>query len=145
MARNRFENPATGEFYEWHRNHESEESAGKTRAIAGKANTGNTGRVRQQGASEPYVLKLKGRIVHRAQHVEMWTWYELCETQTIRFVDHEGFSYIGQVSSYQESRIRKERSASPDLSMQQHYFEYELEFQVYSIESGDLDEAGVSP
>lgn len=142
---NKFINPVTAEEYEWHRNHESEEPSGKTRAITGSANTGNVGRVRQQGASEPYERRLKGRMVHRAQYVAFWRWFTLCDTQTIYFVDHQGHSYEGQITAFTPRLVRKERAMSPDPDMQQHYYEYDLTFQVYRFISGDEATAGVTP
>lgn len=137
--------PAEGASYEWQRNHESEEASGKTRQITGSANTGNVGRVRQQGMSEPYSLRLKGRIVHRQQYRQFWRWFELCETQTIHFVDHEGFHYEVQITSFTPRRVRKERAHSPDPDMQQHYYEYDMEMTVYSFIDGDMADMAVTP
>jgi hypothetical protein len=143
MPRNKFINPANGHTYEWHRNHESEDAAGKTRAITGTANTGNVGRVRQQGMADPYERRLKGRIVHRAQFIEFWTWFQLCDTQTIVFEDHEGFQYEGQITAFTPRIVRKEYSPTPDPGMPRHFYEYDMSFQVYRFISGDMAAAGV--
>lgn len=138
MAHNKFINPASGSSYTWQRNHESEEPSGMTRAITGTANTGQTGRVRQQGISEPYERRLKGRIVHRSQYVEFWQWYDLCRWQTIYFVDHEGQTFEGQITSFMPRLVRKQYSPTPDPSMPRHFYEYDLTFQVYRFVTGDL-------
>jgi hypothetical protein len=145
MPRNTFINPATGETYEWHRNHESEEASGKTRAISGQANTGQTGRVRQQSMAEPFALRLRGRIVHRAQFVAMWRWFELCESQTIYFRDSLGQEYEVQITAFNPRRVRKERSISLDPTIPLHFWEMDLEMTVYAFRDGDMAEAGVSP
>lgn len=140
-----FINPATGDTYQWHRGYETEDDAGKTRQISGSANTGLTGRVRQQGDDGPYVRTLHGRIVHAAQHQAFWAWYELCESQTIHFRDHDGAVYEVQITNLVMQQQRRLATVAPDPSMQHNFYTYTLALEVYSFVSGRMHDAGVTP
>lgn len=144
-GRNSFVDPKTNVEYVWARNHETEEASGKAREITGTANTGLTGRVRQQGDDGSLVLKLGGRITHRDMLVQFWHWYALSRTQTIYFRDFDGDEYEVQITSFQPKRVRKLRAVSPDPAMQTYYVEYTLEMEVYGIRAGVLATAEVTP
>lgn len=143
---NRFTNPATGTFYDWHVNHdpEGEEMAGKARQITRSANTANSGVVLQQGDDGSYVIKLSGKIDMRAQYSAMWAWYRLCRTQTIYFRDFDGQSFEVTISSFQTKRRGKLGPSGRDASVPHHYWEYSIEMTVVRFISGDLQAAGVS-
>lgn len=145
MARATFTNPATGETYQWHRNPEAAEDRGKNRQITGTANTGLTGRVRQQGDDGSVVLKYTVRVVHTAMRQALWRWYQLCATQTIFYTDHDGAQYEVQITALSEKPVRRMRQTSPDPSMPLVYYEFQIEMEVYRFLSGDLAVTGVAP
>lgn len=145
MARPAFINPATAFTYVWHRGYEAEEDAGKTRQVSGTANTGNTGRVRQQGDAGPYVRTLHGKIVHGEQHKQFWQFFELCNTQTIHFRDWDGAVYEVQITSLNMKQISRLPATAPDPGMNRTYYEWTLAMEVYAFVSGRMQTAGVSP
>lgn len=145
MPRVAFIDPATGTTYEWHRGYEAEEDSGKTRQISGQANTGQTGRVRQQGDDGPYVRTVTGKIVHAAQRQQFWEWYELCKTQTIHLRDHDGAVYEGQIVALNMHPVRRLPNLAPDQNLRHVYYEYSLAFDVYDFVSGAMAEAGLTP
>lgn len=143
--RNRFTNPANGAFYDWLTNHEEEEEAGKTRTISHTSNTGNVGLVKQQGEDGPYILKLRGKIMHRSQFQAFWEWYALSKGQTIYFRDYDGQEYEVQITSFTPQRVRKLSHTGRDPSTPHHYWTYGMELEVYRFIAGDLATAGVTP
>lgn len=139
-----FTDPLTGTSYQWASNHETEDPAGKTRQIAGTANTGLTGRVRQQGDDGPYVVTLHGRIRVREQSRQFWHYYNLCRTQTIYFTDFDGQQYEVQIIGYTEQRVRQASNVA-DPSMPHHNIQYVLTMEVYGFLAGDLHDEAVLP
>jgi hypothetical protein len=140
--RNRFTNPANGATYDWLKNHSEEDGAGKTRNIERTANTGSVGAVKQQGDDGPLLLRWKGTILQRSQLQAMWTWWNLCRTQTIYLRDFDGEEYEGQITSFvpqRHSTLRNPRDPSAPL----HYWTYDFEFEIYRVISGDL--VGLAP
>jgi hypothetical protein len=140
----RFQNPANGTTYTWPINHSDEEESGKTRTIERTANTGSVGAVKQQGDDGPIILRWKGTILTRAQLVAMWTWFNLCRTQTIYLRDFDGQEYEGQITTFTPQRKRTLRNPR-DTSAPNHYWTYSFEFEVYRFVSGDMLTAGVTP
>lgn len=142
--RNYFIDPNTETAYAWHVNHKPEGDKGtsKKRNIELTANTGNVGLVRQQSDAEPTVLKREGYIITRAQEEEMWKFYELCESQTIYFVEFNGDAYEVQITSFE---VQRKGTGGPTRSGERFYAEYELEMEVYGILTGVLASAGVTP
>lgn len=145
MARVAFINPANGVTYEWQRGYETEDDGGKTRQISGSANTGQTGRVRQQGDDGPYVRTLHGRIVHAAQRQSFWQWYQLCAGQTIYLRDFDDAVYEVQITALNMHPVRRLRNNSPDEALPNVYYEYTMVVEVYSFVSGAMQAAGVTP
>lgn len=139
-----FTDPLTGATYQWHNNHETEDPSGKTRQISGSANTGLTGRVRQQGDDGPMVLTLHGRIRTRDQSRQFWHWYNLCRTQTIYFTDFDGQEYEVQITSYLPERVRQASNVA-DPSMTHHNIQYTLTMEVYAFLAGDEHDMAVLP
>lgn len=140
-----FTDPLTGDTYTWQRRHENEDAAGKSRNISGTANTGHTGRVRQQGDDGPYILPLHGKIQHRDQLRQFWRWYRLCETQTIYFTDFDGQQYEVQIASFTPQRVRTLSNAAADAGMPHHYVQYDMTLEVYGFRAGDMHDMGVTP
>lgn len=145
MARVAFINPANGDTYEWHRGYETEDDAGKTRQISGTANTGLTGRVRQQGDDGAYVRTLHGRIVHAAQHQAFWAWYALCASQTVYFRDHDDAVYEVQITGLNMHQQRRLPTTAPDPTMSRNFYEYTMTLEIYRFVSGRMAAAGVTP
>lgn len=141
---NRFEDPATGETYDWHVNHAEEEDSGRTRNIDLSGNTSGLGLVRQQGEKPPISLRWRGSILHNAQLVEMWRWFEKCEDRTIRLRDFAGDYYEGTITAFQPQRKRGE-NRNDRANAPLHYWSYTLEFQVLRVLDGALADAGVTP
>lgn len=139
-----FTNPLTGETYTWQRGHETEDAAGKARQIGGTANTGLTGRVRQQGDDGPMTLTLHGKIQHRDQLRQFWKWYELCQTQTIYFTDFDGQQYEVQISAFTPQRVATLSNVGADPGMRHHYVQYDMVLEIYRFIAGDLHDMGVT-
>lgn len=143
---NRFENPANGQVYDWQVNHSEEEEFGRSRAITRAATTSGVGMVRQQGEDGPLVLKLRGKILHRAQYQEMWRWFQLSRTQTIWFLDFDANRYEVQITAFTPKRVRKLANHGRDAANTPwHYWEYGMEMEVINVLWGDLVVAGVTP
>lgn len=145
MARASFVNPANGDTYLWHHNPETAEDRGKGRQISGSANTGLTGRVRQQGDAGSMVLKYQVRVRKAAMRAALWAWYQLCATQTVHYHDHDGAVYEVQITDLQEKPVRRERMVALDPGMPQHYYEMTVTMEVYNFVSGPLADAGLTP
>lgn len=142
MARDYFLNPANGERYDWTVSHSDEDEAGKRRTINTVGTTGG-GRVFHQGVEEPYTIRWSGKILHRAQFVQMWRWYAITRNQTIHLYDFDGQGYIVQITDFQPKRRRKLSFTGRDSSIPHHYWEYNIEFTVYGFLNGDMVAAGV--
>jgi hypothetical protein len=138
MARNTFYDPVTNQTYEWHRNHAEEEAGALTRTVTATGTTGLTGMVRTQGERQPFVIKLKGKIVHRDQHQAFLLWFQRCENQTIIFTDFEV-----QITDYEPQRVRRLKASAPDPAMQDYSIDYTLQLDVYRMIAGDMAAAGV--
>lgn len=147
MARNRFQNPADGESYYWHQNHdpEGEEETGKTRAVERVPNTSGTGVVLTQGDDGSYTLKFRGKILKRAQLQAFWHWYKLSGTQSIYFTDFDAQQYEVQITSFTPKRRGKLSSTRQDATTPNHYWEYSIEMTVLRFIAGDMADAGVTP
>lgn len=137
--RDRFRDLSTGETYEWHVNHDSEEQSGRARAINVTPNTAATEGLKSQGDQSPLVLSWSGTILHRAQHTAMWHFFELCQWYTIELRDFDGQTYEVVISAFKPQRIRGENKNDP--STPHHYWKYTIEFTIINLLSGDL--AGV--
>lgn len=144
MPRDRFINPANGAAYDWQTNHSEEEESEKLRQIRATATTGGTTRVWTQGEESPYTIRWTGSILHRAQFVEMWRWFERSRTQTIFLRDFDGQEYECQITSFAPRRQRKLALTGRDASMPYHYWTYSITFQVYAFRAGDMKDAGVT-
>lgn len=147
MARNIFQNPANGETYVWQRNHDpdGEEEAGKVRNVQRIPNTSLIGIMLSQGDDGPYIIKLRGKIVHRNQLRQFWHFYAISERQTIYFTDFDGQSYEVQMTSFLPKRRGKLSGIKPDPSAPQHFWEYSMELTVINFRAGDMFDMGVKP
>jgi hypothetical protein len=144
MARNRFTNPADGSFYDWQINHADEDAVSKSRNITRSGTTDNVGVVRQQGDAGPLTLKYSGTILHRAQLVEFWRWFEISRDQTIYFTDFDGQEFEVQITEFSPQRHRTLRNPR-DPSAPLHYWTYSITLDVFAIRTGDMLDAGVTP
>lgn len=141
---NRFEDPRTGDIYDWQRNHTTEEAMGRERNITHSGATGGVSMVRQQGEEGPLVLDWQGIIEYRAQLQEMWKWYELSRTQTIWIRDYDGNRYEVIITSFTPKRVRKMSFQGRDrVNTPWHYWEYTIKMEVVTVLWGDLVVAGV--
>lgn len=136
--RDKFTNPANGEVYEFDIGHSSEEPTSKTRQVSNSANTANTGLIAQQGDVQPLVLKYSGTILKKSQHVEMWRWYQLCESQTIFFTDYDGNEYEVQITDFAPTRQATLRNPRDPQNAPLHYWTYTIAMQVIRVVSGEL-------
>lgn len=135
---NRFTDPATGTFYDWHINHDTEEDGGRTRQITLSGNTSGLGLVRQQGAQTPLTLKYSGSILRRVQLQQFWHFFQLCQSQTIFFRDYYGDEYEVTITAFDPVRHRGENRNDPTIP--HHYWTYTMEMQVLRVVSGTLAE-----
>lgn len=135
MPRNRFTNPATGAYYDWHINHDAEEAEGRTRNVEYTARTGNVGLVHQQGDDAPLVLKYSGKILQAAQLASMIAYYNLCSTQTVIFTDAYGDSYEVIITAFQPRRLRAVKNPR-DATNPTRYWEYSIEMSVLRVIAG---------
>lgn len=142
---NRFENPATGETYNWHQNHapDGEEMTGKQRTINRLPGTAPGTVILQQGDDGAYTIKLRGTILMRVQHQAFLRWWKLSRTQTIFFTDFDNQKYEVQITSYMSKRKGKLTSIGKDPSMRTHTYDYEIEMVVINFLSGDMAAAGI--
>jgi hypothetical protein len=140
MARvsNRFTDPATGAFYDWRINHDTEDEGGRERQITLSGNTSGLGLVRQQGEQTPLTLKYSGSILHLSQLQAFWHWFQLCQSQTIFFRDFYGDEYEVTITTFSPVRHRGENRN--DASIPHHYWTYTIEMQVLRVVSGTLAE-----
>jgi hypothetical protein len=135
MARNRFSDPRTGQFYDWPINHSDEDQFGRDRGVTLEANTGNVGLVKQQGDLTPLTLRLQGTILTRAQYQAMLNWFALCNTQSINFTDFAGDSYEVTITSFMPVRKRTLRNPR-DPGAPLWYWTYTIEMMVLTVLSG---------
>lgn len=139
VPREKFIDPrAVRPTYNFQVNHDEEETFGRTRNVTKTANTANTGLVRQQGARDALTLHLSGKLLHAAQHDEMWAWYELCDEQTIYFEDFVGTTFEVTITSFNPVRKRVVRNQADIANAPMHYWAYTLELDVVRIVSGPL-------
>lgn len=138
-GRNKFVDPRTAFEYPWPINHDAEEQFGKTRNINHSANTENVGLVRQQGDMDPLTIRLTGTILERAQLLQFWAWFNLCETQTIRFQDFEDNIFEVIVSAFQPLRKRVSKNPRDPANAPTHVWTYSIEMDVISVVSGSLE------
>lgn len=141
-GRDCFTDPATGDEYNWHVNHNVEQAFGKQRNVERTARTGFQGYVRQQGDDGPLILQFQGEILHRAQYQQMWHFYHLCETQTIYFTDFFGDEAEVQITHFTPTRVRVAKNPS-DPSIPFHRWDYTIEMDVVRVISGDLLTEGI--
>jgi hypothetical protein len=144
VFRNYFIDPNTLTVYPWHVNHKPDGDKGtaKKRNIELTANTGNVGLVRQQGDTEPIVLKREGTLITLDQEEQMWKWFQLCESQTIYFVEFSGDAYEVQITSFS---VQKIGTGGPTRNGERFYATYEIELEVYKVLAGVLATAGITP
>lgn len=143
-------NPANGDQYEWAVNPEqdAETQAGvgyqqKQRSIERTSNTGNIGATRQQGDDGPFILHWQTNIYSQAHEIALWTWYQLCKTQSIYLIDFNGEKYEGQIIT--TSRMRQGVLSGPqDTSQRGYYPTMVIEYEVWQFLSGPLATAGVT-
>lgn len=133
--RNRFTNPATGEFYEWAVNHSTEDQFGRQREVTNVPTTGGAVRVLQQGDEGPLVLSLTGTILHSDQFAQMRAFFDLARQQTIYFDDFAGDSYEVIITGFQPTRQRTVRNPR-DPSIPYHYWTYTINMQVVRVLAG---------
>lgn len=141
---NRFTNPQTADTYDWEINHSEEEELGKKRNITHGARTSGTGLVKVQGDDEPLIWRLSGSILSEDQLSEMWTWFELCRTQTIYFRDFTGTDeYEVIITDFQPRRERTIRNPRDSANAPYHTWKYTMEMEIIAVRAGPLD--GLSP
>jgi hypothetical protein len=143
MARNRFTDPATADYYDWQVNHSEEDEFGKRRNIEHGATTSNLGFVKQQSDDSPLILRLRGTIFHKAQLEEMIAWWKLSEDQTIYFLDFAGDEYEVVVTSFLPTRQRTTKNPRDYANAPYWYWKYEMEMEVIAIRDGSWE--GVTP
>lgn len=119
--------------YPWDVNHDAEEGFGKTRNVEHTANTGLTGLVRQQGASDPMLAKLSGSILKKSQYDQFWLWWTLCEAHTIHFQDFAGVVYEVVITDFQPKRIRAAKNPRGGTDAPLHYWTYTMTMEVVSF------------
>lgn len=129
---------AAGTTYDWTVNHDAEEQTGVSRAITHGANTANVGLVRHQGEKAPLTLRYTGTILTREQLVAMYSWFALCETQTIHFEDCEQNVYEVIITSFNPIRKRVVRNSRDLANAELHVWTYSIEMDVIQVISGYL-------
>lgn len=144
MARNLFIDPAGNRpTYPWQINHSDEDEGGKARSIEESANTGGTGLVKQQADDQPIIFNYSGTILHKAQLVEFWAWFQLCATQTIYFTDFAGDEYEVLITAFKPTRHRTIRNPRDFANAPLWYWKYTISIEVIRVISGVME--GVSP
>jgi hypothetical protein len=134
--RERFTNPANGQYYDWPINHDEEAEFGVSRNIEHGANTANTGFVRQQSEDSPLIIKISGAILTVAQHEQFRDWYMLSKDQTIYFRDFHGDEYEVIFTSYKPTRKRTIRNPRGGSVNPYHWYRYDMEMEVIRVISG---------
>lgn len=136
--RNTFTDPnSVRPTYEWQINHDEEDDFGKSRQVSHGANTANTGLVRQQADDDPMVIRLRGTILHKAQHAEMAAWFALCKTQTVYFEDFSGDKYEVLITAFRPTRQRTIKNPRDFANAPYHYWKYEMEMEVVTFLTGN--------
>jgi hypothetical protein len=130
-----FTNPADNSTYVWPRNPLTEGAHEKPRNIERTSKTGNVGATKQQGDDGPYILDWTVDAFDSSFETALWTWYVLCQKQTIYLTDWLGEQNEGQIITLSRQRIN-------DI---QHHAQYLMQFEVYRFISGPLATAGVNP
>jgi hypothetical protein len=141
-----FYNPANGDTYSWPLNppFNGETAAQKLRQIERTANTGIVGATKQVGDDGPYILDWKVNVFTEAFERALWTWWQICKTQTIYLTDWNGEAYEGQIIELTRQRVGA--LAGPgDTNARGFYCVYEMQYEVWSFISGVLAAAGVQP
>lgn len=123
-------------YYDWHVNHDEEDSFGKTRTYEHTALLKGTGLVIQQGDDQPMQIKVSGTIFHRAQIEAFDAWMAWTKVETIHFRDFAGDEYEVLITSFQPKRVRTLLNPR-DSGAPLHYWKYSLEMEVVEIISGD--------
>jgi hypothetical protein len=136
--RDRFIDPATGDHYDFHINHEAEEPVGRTRSIQHSANTANVGLVRTQGEKTPLVMRWTGTILHLAQLQAMWDYFERCDYRTIHVRDAFGDEYEVQITRFDPVRVRVAKNAKDAANAPLNKWTYTLEMEVFTVISGSI-------
>lgn len=122
--------------YAWDVNHEEEEAFGKTRNVEHTANTGLTGLVRQQGASDPMLLKLIGTFLKKSQYDQFWLWWTLCEAHTIHYQDFTGLKAEVIITDFQPKKIRAAKNPRGGTEAPLWYWKYTMTMEVVTFVSG---------
>lgn len=135
--RNRFDDPAGNvASYDWQVNHSEEGDVGREPNIENGAPTSNVGMIVQEGADNPLVLRVRGTILHAAQHEEFLVWRRLSRAQTIYFTDFAGDSYEVIITRYVSTRHRTIRNPRDQANMPFYFRRYEMDMQVVRVIAG---------
>lgn len=147
MSQVTFTNPATGAQYVWPHNPPPDgitQPSQKQRQIDRASSTGNVGATKQQGDDGPYILHWEPLVFTAAHEEALFTWYALCDTQTIYLTDWNGEEYEGQIVTLGRQQIGA-LGGPGDTSQRLFYSKFIFEFEVYRFISGPLAAAGVRP
>lgn len=137
MARtaNRF-TASDGTTYDWHVNHDEEENFGKRRNIEHTANVSGWGLIRQQGDDSPVVIRLSGKILHRAQITQFDYWMARCRYESIHFRDFAGEEYEVIITAFEPKRVRTLFNPRDQTNAPLWYWTYTMEMEVLRVVSG---------
>lgn len=138
---NQWLDPAHGTFYQWPVNHNEEQPIGKSRQMADGAPTSNIGLIPQQGAATPLIRTLKGNMFDDAQHAANLHYWQLCEGQSIYFVEFNADTYEVIITDYEANKKRVARN--PRFPAKTYIWEYTVTMRVLRALSGPW--AGVTP
>lgn len=133
-----FTNPRTSASYVWEVNPTTEQPTIKARAIERTSNTANVRSVKQQGDDGPLILDWQVTVQTAAMETALWTWYVLCELQTIYLTDWDGEQCEGQI-------IYLSRARTPSGGVRSELVVYQMQFEIYRLISGIMATAGLDP
>jgi hypothetical protein len=142
-----FTNPANGQTYVWPNNPNPDaitQPAQKQRQIDRTSNTGNVGATKQQGDDGPYIIHWEPLVFTAAHEQALWTWWQLCKSQTIYLTDFNGEEFEGQIITLGRQQIGA-LGGPGDTNERLFYVKYVFEFEVYRFVSGLMAAAGVTP
>lgn len=141
-----FTNPANGQTYVWPHNPPPDgiQPAQKQRQIDRASNTGNVGATKQQGDDGPFIIHWEPVVFTAAHEQALWTWWQLCKSQTIYLTDFDGEEFEGQIITLSRQQIGAMKGPG-DVNDRMFYAKYVFEFEVYRFVSGLMAAAGVTP
>lgn len=122
--------------YQFPINHETEDEFGGERSIEHTAPTSNVGAVRQQGDDGPLVMRLQGRILHKAMHQTLQNFFEQSRTRTMRFRDFEGEEYEVLITAYKAKRQGVVLNSKDLTNARLHIYSYTLQMEIIRVISG---------